>query len=123
MRCPVYPSESGEKVSEAVRRIFPDMVLERTAEGFLGTTDSMESFMDQIRRQKILDSTRSVLLRRASEGRTWFCLNKQAAFAGKVSFAEEDTVLGAIRVVVEDDDIDALIDRIAPSTVNGEEIF
>jgi predicted RNA binding protein with dsRBD fold (UPF0201 family) len=49
-------------------------------------------------------------------------LNKQVATVGKVSFADRRPVLGAIDVVIEDDDISALIDRVAPMTVDGEEV-
>ncbi len=49
-------------------------------------------------------------------------LNKQVATVGKVSFADRNPVLGAIEVFVEDDDLLGLIDRVAPITVDGEEV-
>ena len=44
------------------------------------------------------------------------------ATVGKVSFVDYRTVLGTISVCIEDPDIEALIDRVAPMTVNGEEV-
>lgn len=49
-------------------------------------------------------------------------LNKQVATVGKVSFADRRPVLGAIEVSVEDDGLEQLIDRVAPMTVDGEEV-
>ncbi len=118
----MYPSEDPEKVSAAILRIFPDAVLERTEKGFEGTAGSLNNFSSLIRKQKILDSTRSVMVRAMSDGRTMFFLNKQVATVGKVSFTEERTILGSIRVIVKDPDVQSLIDAVAPVTVDGEEV-
>lgn len=121
--CPVYPSEDPEKVRTAILKVFPDAQLETTDENITGTTESIERFSKQIRKQKILDTTRSVMIRGKRGDRTRFFLNKQVAFVGKISFCEEKTILGTIKVLVIDDDIDALIDRVAPVTVDGEEVI
>ena len=123
VNCPVNPSESDEKVEVAIRNIFPDIELERTDQGFIGRTESLEKFKMLIRRNKILDTTRNVLLRNSTGRRTKMHLNKQVAFVGKVTFADESTVLGTIEVTIEDDNIEALIDKVAPTTNEGEEIF
>ena len=52
-----------------------------------------------------------------------FHLNKQVAFMGKVSFSEPKAILGTIRVTVDETDILALIDKVAPETVDGEEVL
>ena len=60
---------------------------------------------------------------RGSHTKTVFSLNKQVATVGKVSFVDYRTVLGTISVCVETDgDIDEVIDRVAPMTVDGEEV-
>jgi predicted RNA binding protein with dsRBD fold (UPF0201 family) len=83
----------------------------------------MNQFGEQIRRQRILDSARSVMLKgRRGEQRSSFNLNKQAAYAGKISFVEEKTVLGTIRVTLEAEDITTFIESLAPQTVDGEEV-
>ncbi len=121
--CPINPSEDERKVELAVRNIFPDIVLIRTADGLEGESESLEHFMMQVRKQKILDTARKVMLRGISGKRTRMHLNKQVAFVGKITFAEETTVLGTMSVIIEDDDIEALIDKVAPTTAEGEEIF
>ena len=121
--CPVYPSEDPEKVKTAILKIFPDAVLEEKDDEIAGTSESLERFSKQIRKQKILDTTRSVMIHGKRGDRTRFFLNKQVAFVGKVSFCEEKTILGTMKVMIKDDDIEELIDRVAPVTVDGEEVI
>ena len=120
--CPVNPSEDPEKVLAAVKAVFPDADLELGENGYEGTASSLDGFGRLIRRQKILDASRSILLKNMHGSTTRMSLNKQVATVGKVSFADRNPVLGAIDVTVEDDDLEALIDRVAPMTVDGEEV-
>ena len=121
IECQVNPSEDPEKVAEAVLSIFPDAELEETGKGLKGTA-SIDHFSKLIRKQKILDATRGVMIKNRRGDRTWVNLNKQVATVGKVSFADKNPVLGAIEVCVQDEDIEGLIDRVAPVTVDGEEV-
>ena len=121
--CPVFPSEDPDKVRVAMERIFPDIEIEETEDGLSGRTDNLDRFSKQIRKQRILDTTRSVLIRGRRGNVTRFFLNKQVAFVGKISFCEERTILGTMRVVVQDDEMDALIEDVAPETVDGEEVL
>ena len=121
--CPVYPSEDPEKVKTAILKVFPNATLEESDMGIKGTTDNLDRFSKQIRKQKILDTTRSVMLHGKRGDRTRIFLNKQVAFVGKVSFCEEKTILGTMKVVIIDEDIDGLIDKVAPITVDGEEVI
>ena len=118
---PIFPSEDQSKVVQAITHIFPTAALE-ISEGKAEGKADLEHFSIQIRRQKILDAARSVMIRGRRKDRTAFDLNKQAAFAGKISFSEEKAVLGTIRVTVSDDDIEAAINIIAPVTVDGKEV-
>ena len=121
--CPVYPSEDPDKIRTALLNIFPTGEFELTEKEMKGPAD-LDRFSALIRRQKILDTARSQMQRgtRGSSTKTVFSLNKQVATVGKVSFVDYRTVLGTISVCVEDPDIEALIDRGAPLTVNGEEV-
>lgn len=121
--CPVYPSEDPEKVKTAILKVFPNAEIEETDNGFEAVSNDLDRFSKQIRKQKILDTTRSVMIRGKRGDRTRFFMNKQVAFVGKISFCEEKTILGTLKVVVIDEDIDALIDRVAPETVDGEEVI
>jgi len=121
VRCPVNPSEDEGKVRGAVLSIFPDAELS-LEDGMLSGAASLDRFHRLIRNQRILDATRSVLIRNMRGNATWMNLNKQVATVGKVSFADRNPVLGAIEVMIRDDDIQALIDMLAPVTVDGEEV-
>jgi predicted RNA binding protein with dsRBD fold (UPF0201 family) len=119
--CWVCPSEVPEKVRKAILNIFPDAVLEETDRGFEGTA-TLDKFKELIRRQKILDSTRTMMFKGVRGGSITLHLNKQVAFVGKVSFTEPRTILGTLRVIMETDDPERVIDAIAPRTVDGEEV-
>ena len=120
--CPVNPSEDEEKVRSAVLSIFPDAELSLN-DGRLEGEATLDRFSKAIRRQKILDATRAVMIMNSRGNTTRLSLNKQVATVGKVSFADKRSVLGAIEVTIEDDDLMALIDRVAPITVDGEEVI
>jgi len=119
--CPVNPSEDEGKVRKAVLSLFPDAELQLD-DGVLSGPATLERFHRVIRKERILDATRSVLLKNMKGDRTSMSLNKQVATKGKVSFADRNPVLGAIEVTIQDDDIQTLIDRLAPVTVDGEEV-
>jgi uncharacterized protein len=121
--CPVFPSEDPNKVRTAMERIFPDAEITESDDRLIGKTDNLDHFGRQIRKQRILDTARSVMLRGKRGDVTRFFLNKQVAYVGKISFCEEKTILGTMKVVVTDDGLDAVIDRVAPVTVDGEEVL
>lgn len=117
-----YPTEDPDKLRKAILNIFPLSQPELYEGEMRAETEDLSRFMELIRNHRILDSTRQVMLKGVEGNRTRFTLNKQAAFVGKVSFLEERVALGGISVIVEDDELQALIDRVAPVTVNGEEV-
>ena len=120
--CPVFPSEDPEKVRRAVLNIFPDAVLDIAEDMISSDSAGLAHFGEQIRRQRILDTARSVLMKGRNGERSRFNLNKQAAYAGKISFVEEKATLGTIRVTVEAEDMTLFIEALAPRTVEGEEV-
>jgi len=123
LSCPVFPSEDPERVRQAVLNIFPsaDLVL---SDGVLsGDAGSIDHFSTQIRRQRILDTMRSMLIKGRKGESSMLNINKQAAYAGKISFVEERTILGTIKVIFRSDDIMAFIESLAPQTVDGEEVL
>lgn len=122
LSCPIFPSEDPKKVRDAVNRIFPGEELTE-GDGEIYGPVSLDNFSKMIRRQQILDTTRLVLFKGMRDNRTLMRLNKQVATVGKVSFAEPRSILGAIEVVIEDDNLEAFIDRLAPETVDGKEVF
>jgi len=115
LRARCFPTEDREKVGQAIIRLFPDAALGGD-DPVIGKASSAVEFGEQLRRQRIRDAARVIMRRGAVGNSTSFKLNKQVAAAGKISFSEEEHALGDIQVTIISDDIDALIDAIAPDT-------
>ncbi len=110
-----HPTEDRAKVVEGIAAIFPDAEIRGDFEIEAFAT-ALDHFAEMLARQQIRDAARAILRRNIEGNSTAFTLNKQVAAVGKVSFAEGSHPLGDIEVTVVDDDIESLIDRVAPST-------
>ena len=122
IRTPLRPTEDPEKLRTAILNLFPGSTITIDQDQVMATVDSLERFMTLIRNQKILDSIRCKLLAGISSNSTIISLNKQAAFVNRVSLSEGRTALGNIEVSIESEDIERLIDKVAPRTVDGVEV-
>ena len=111
VRC--FPTEDRARVERAITRLFPDAVVGGD-DPIVAEAKSIEAFAEQLAKQRIRAAARKVLLRGMSDDKTFFRLNKQVAFVGKVSFSEEDHALGDMEVTVSDEDIASVIDELAP---------
>lgn len=116
----LYPTEDGERVRRCLLNVFPEAVLEEDEGTIWAKTDNLSRFKEIIRNHRILDSTRAVMLRGMTDDSITFQMNKQAAFVGKISFVEGNAPLGHIEVIIKDDELEALIDGVAPQTIDGE---
>jgi predicted RNA binding protein with dsRBD fold (UPF0201 family) len=119
IRALVKPTEDADRIMKAIQNIFPDAELEVVGNEVSGTASSLERFGELLRSQKIRDAARGVLLRSISGNEIRFLLNKQVAFMGKVNFDSEGP-LGNIEVVLVDEGIEGLIDKIAPRTAETD---
>lgn len=113
---PVRPTEDANKVRRALLNVFPDLRIDASEDALRGTTESLDRLRELIRKLKIRDTARRVLLRGREGDRTRFDLSKQAAFSGRVSFAA-DSPLGDIAVEIESDRLADIIDFVAESTI------
>jgi len=113
---PCRPTEDPEKVTAALRNLFPDLRIDSIEGRLVGTTERLERLRDRIRDQRIRDTARRQLLSGRDGDRTTVSLSKQAAFVGVVNFAA-GSPLGDIGVQIESDDLPAVIDDVAESTV------
>lgn len=121
----VRPTEDLEKVKKAIRNIF-GIESFRVSEaggykiliGESGSIASLVKLREMIVRERIADTARRVIMRNSTEKYVSFKINKQAAFAGKLSFVEDDreSSLGPINVFIEVRDSRELIDWLAPNT-------
>ncbi len=105
----VNPTESEEKVKIAVENVFLNMKMQTKplSKGnmLIAEAKSKEAFTklySLLRRDRIRAAARKVLLEGVSGKTVSFCLNKQVAYAGHVSFSKEEaeSPLGPIKVKV-----------------------
>lgn len=115
---PRRPTETLERVSAALRALFPDVKVIEEEGHVVGTTASLDRLREQIRNQKIRDTARRQLLAGRHGDRTTVSLSKQAAFVGVVNFAASSP-LGDLLVEIESEELDAVIDYVAESTVKS----
>lgn len=120
VEAPVNPTESVAKVKVACLNVFPDLALAEEGDRLVGEGADLEGFRELVRNQRIRDTARNVLIRGRRGGVLQFRLNKQAAYVGRVNFGAAGAPLGDIQVTIEDEDLDALIDRVAASTVGHQ---
>ena len=123
VRTPCLPTEDPGKVRKAILNLFPESMIEEKDGVIMARTGSLWRFRELVRSHRIIDATRRIMLRGKQGNSTSFLINKQVAFIGKISYVEEKLPLGSIEVSIEDDDLDKLIDAVAPVTVNGEEVL
>jgi len=116
---PLRPTEDPGKVTAAILRLFPDARIESTEGRVVATTDRLERLRQRIREQRIRDTARRQLLAGRQGDRTVVTLSKQAAFVGVVNFAA-GSPLGDLSVEIESDDLAAVIDDVAESTVDRQ---
>ena len=108
----VNPTESVERVSQALESIFPAVEFKESGRRIVGENNdrnSLADFKELLKNQKIRDSARAFLLRATEKNKMVFQLNKQVAYVGKISFLDFEVALGAIEVSIEDDKLENLV--------------
>ena len=103
LRTELRPGDDVNNIKSAIQALFPNAeVGEFEIETFPTTRYrsveckhlSFEVFLEQIRKQAILDTAMDAMGTRLDGQTTTFRISRLAAFAGKVSFSHEDTPLG-----------------------------
>ena len=121
----VNSTESLEKVKLAVENIFGSVRFEVRERGrgstlfaYASGSESVTKFCNLLRRERIRDAARKVLFHGLEGSTVSFCLNKQVAYAGHLSFSEleDESPLGPLKVTVTSDNPRELIDWLAPRT-------
>jgi predicted RNA binding protein with dsRBD fold (UPF0201 family) len=121
----VNPTEDSNKVQVAVQRVLGPIHLEKIDEKdrtyLKGTAEGLEqlsAFQELLRKERIRDAARRVLLSGLGGNTITFYLNKQVAYAGHISFSqpEGESPLGPIQVEVQCDNPRKLIDWLTPKT-------
>lgn len=115
----VNPTEDEGKVKRAVENIFGNLTFQskpickgKILIGEASGLEALTKLYNLLRRERIRDAAKSVFLEGANEKTINFCLNKQVAFAGHISFSKEvaESPLGPIKVKIECDNPRELIE-------------
>jgi hypothetical protein len=121
----INPTESEEKVETAVHNVLGrvSVTIKPQGKGSVLTAeasgqDSLVKLRSLLRTDRIRDAARKALFHSIRGNTVSFCLNKQVAFAGHVSFSEEtaESPLGPIRVTITSDNPRKLIEWLAEKT-------
>ena len=116
----VNPSERTEKVIDAIANLFarcsPDLYFRSRIVGRAVGSDSLATLYEQVRSRSAMGVLRRTLLDNRAGDSTWFLLNKQAATSGIAAVIEDqqESPLGPIRVTISCQELDVLIDWLAP---------
>ena len=125
INAPVNGTEVTDRVVDAIENVFPEAEVESHPGELLATAHSMEHFSERLHEQAILDTARGAFFANQDGNTFTFDLKKQAAFEGLINFAVgEGSELGDlhVRVTVEEPDVEAFIDHIAPPTEEGRPV-
>jgi len=118
-------TESEEKVRVAVENVFGGlpMVIKPSHKGIIlqaevSGRDILVRFRNLLRNERIRDAARRIFLRGIEGNAVAFCLNKQVAFVGHISFSEEtsESPLDPIKVTIISENPRELVDWLAPRT-------
>jgi predicted RNA binding protein with dsRBD fold (UPF0201 family) len=122
MEAEINPTESEEKVKTAVTNVLGNAKITITQDNkvniLTAETQGQESLVklrNLLCNDRIRDASRKALFRSTRGNSISFCLNKQVAFAGHISFCEEtgESPLGPIRVTIEAENPQELIEWLA----------
>jgi len=113
----VNPSEDPEKIKIAISNIFPYSTIKTENYSISAVSKELRSFekiyevIHNNRFQKVFSRN---LEKNLENDTTWFYLNKQAAFVGRIVICEEaeESPLGPIKVTLTSLNIDQIIDWI-----------
>ena len=125
METEINPTEDEEKVRTAIANLFGNIptqtkpsyqvsVLTAEAKG----QEALTKLRNLLRMDRVRSAARKVLFERLRGKTISFCLNKQVAFVGHVSFSEEvaESPMGPIKVTIESENPRQLVDWLAPRT-------
>ena len=121
----IYPTENEDSVKAAVNNLLSDatVTIKPSVKGSTLTAvakgqNSLLNLRNMLRNDRIRDASRRLLFKSIRGTMISFYLNKQVAFSGHVSFSEEtaESPLGPIKVNVETDNPEQLIDWLAEKT-------
>ena len=121
----INPTESEQKIKQAIENIFGNIqpkiqpiykgaILTAQAKGI----ETLTKLQNLLRRERIRDAARKALFEGLNGKTISFCLNKQVAYAGHISFSKEkaESPLGPIKIKIKCENPRQLIDWLVSKT-------
>ena len=113
--CSINPSEDPKKVETAILNIIPSCEVKIEQFSIKSTSkdlNSLEKIQDSIHSMQHQRIYRRTLEKNLLHDSTWFYLNKQAAFADKITICEEsdESPLGPIKVTLSSKNLERIIE-------------
>ena len=110
----INPSEDTNKVSFAMKNIFPNSEIKVKDNKLYFSSERLEELKkirEQIKSKATFTVLKKVLYNNQKMNMTSFLLNKQAAFSGVVAIVEgeEESPLGPIKIIIKNKDIEEII--------------
>ena len=118
----VNPSEDPQKVIAAIENViekcYPEFRYGSRAVGRARGVEPLSLVYEQVRSRSAMGVLRRMLLDNRAGDSTWFYLNKQAAAAGIAAVIEDEqeSPLGPIRVTIDCEELDSLVNWLVPET-------
>ena len=121
----INPTENEESVKAAVNNFLDNATITikpaikgSTLTAIAEGTDSLFKLRNLLHNDRIRDASRRLLFKSIRGNMVSFYLNKQVAFVGHISFSEEsaESPLGSIKVNIETENPEKLIDWLAEKT-------
>jgi predicted RNA binding protein with dsRBD fold (UPF0201 family) len=114
----ILPTEDESKVERAVRNIFPLIEIHveenngRKIKGYGKGLKLLSELRNLLKRNRIRAAARSIMLKSISASSMTIALNKQAAYAGHVSFTTDpnESPLGPIFLTIQSSNLQVVID-------------
>jgi predicted RNA binding protein with dsRBD fold (UPF0201 family) len=122
VEAPVNPSEDPKKVIAAIENVIERCSAEfrfgSRAVGRARGAEALALIYEQVRSRSAMGVLRRMLLDNRAGDSTWFYLNKQAAAAGIAAVIEDEqeSPLGPIRVTINCEELDPLVEWLVPET-------
>ncbi len=123
MKTVIHPTEDKDKVLKAVRNLFDgDIRIVEIDEdyyevrGYSEDRDSLNKIYNLIRIEQVITAVRSYMQKHLRGNKVTLIIHKQAAYVNKLSLVDSDreSPMGTITITIESDNIDEIIDWLAP---------
>ena len=113
--CDINISEDVSKVKNAVLNVFPDLRISIADSQLVGKSNDityLTNISELIHNKKTNNAFERILKKKTNQNSTSIFLNKQAAFVEIVALCNDadESSLGPIKVILEADDIESVIE-------------